>query len=147
MSASLPRAELVRLVERVFRPGPEDHRLALLVDLPDAKAADHPAWSARREMMAEWHRSLLADRDKLSLEEGRLIHYANVGRNNAKSLACAGAVAMSITRMTAESRIRSITYLTRALAGRMHTSLHCSATYFPERNAAISLSRRATTSG
>ena len=83
MSASLPRAELVRLVERVFRPGPEDHRLALLVDLPDAKAADHPAWSARREMVVEWQRSLQADRDKLGLEEVRLIQYANVGRNNA----------------------------------------------------------------
>jgi hypothetical protein len=83
VSSSLSGAELVRLVERVFRPGPDDDRLAFLVDLPDAQAADHPAWSARREMVADWHRSLLADRSKLGLEDVRLIHYANVGRNNA----------------------------------------------------------------
>jgi len=83
MSSSLSAAELVQLVKRVFRPGPEDDRLALLVDLPDAKAADHPAWSARREMVADWQRSLLAARDELGFEEVRLIHYVNVGRNNA----------------------------------------------------------------
>ena len=40
--------ELVALVQRVFRPGPADRRLAILVDLPDAQVPDQPAWRGSR---------------------------------------------------------------------------------------------------
>jgi len=83
VSASLSGEELVRLVERVFRPGPEDRRLAFLVDLPDENVPDHPDWAARREMAAGWSRELSARRGDLGLREVRLVHYPNVGRNNA----------------------------------------------------------------
>jgi len=83
MRTSLSQDELVRLVRRVFRPRPEDAELALLVDLPDERSADHADWRARREMTAEWGRLLSEARDELGLDAVRLVLYRNVGSNNA----------------------------------------------------------------
>lgn len=80
---SLSRQELFRLVERVFRPRAEDRALALLVDLPDERTADHPAWAARREMARDWWRILSEGRAELGLEAVDLVSYPNVGSNNA----------------------------------------------------------------
>lgn len=43
-----------RLIETVFAPSPDEHRLALLVDLPDDVRSDHPAWLDRRQLASEW---------------------------------------------------------------------------------------------
>jgi hypothetical protein len=83
VSDSLSQDELVRLVRRVFRPQPEDRELALLVDLPDEGTPDHPDWTARREMAADWCGLLQEARDDLGLDDVRLVLYRNVGRNNA----------------------------------------------------------------
>ena len=58
MSDKLTADELVALVKRVFTPGENDHRLAILVDMPDAEAPDNPDWAARRQMAAEWAAAL-----------------------------------------------------------------------------------------
>jgi leucyl aminopeptidase (aminopeptidase T) len=83
MSESLTTDELLRLVESVFRPGPEDRSLALLVDLPDAVLADHAAWAARRAMAADWHARLLEAGASIGLDRVSLVFYRNVRSNNA----------------------------------------------------------------
>ncbi len=78
----LSSQELVALVRRVFRPGPEDRALAFLVDLPDAALGDNTAWKERRELALEWAASLAQRR----VELGMAVHlylYRNVRRNNA----------------------------------------------------------------
>lgn len=80
---SLSGDELCALVARVFRPRPEDRRLAILVDLPDAARPDTAAWRERRELAASWARALEPVRSRLGLEEVGLILYRNVRANNA----------------------------------------------------------------
>jgi leucyl aminopeptidase (aminopeptidase T) len=75
--------ELVHLIKRVFRPRPEDRRLALLVDLPDDMLQDSPAWRARRLMVADWHERLSAASGDLGLDGVSLVLYRNARRNNA----------------------------------------------------------------
>jgi hypothetical protein len=83
MQETLSRKELVRLIDLVFRPGPEDRSLALLVDLPDERCPDHGQWLARREMVAGWHRELSAAADRPHLEKVQLVLYRNTRSNNA----------------------------------------------------------------
>ncbi len=83
MSEKLTREELLRLIDLVFRPGAEDRSLAFLVDLPDEDVPDHAAWRARREMVAGWHRDLLASGPALGLKQVEMVFYRNVRRNNA----------------------------------------------------------------
>ncbi|MEM9557265.1 MAG: hypothetical protein AAGC60_23605 [Acidobacteriota bacterium] len=77
------------LVDSVFRPGPADRRLLLLTDLPDPEGGrrpDHPAWRARRSMVAAWAERLASafgagdEDDRLEVVLGV---YRNVGTNNA----------------------------------------------------------------
>ncbi len=82
MSERLSGEELARLLERVFRPGAEDRALAVLVDLPDARTPDSPAWRARREMAAAWVEAVapaLAAQGRAA----RLVLYRNVRAGNA----------------------------------------------------------------
>lgn len=79
----LATEELIRLIERVFRPGPDDRALAILIDLPDAALPDREGWRARRVMAAGWARELAAARGALDLEVG-LFGYRNVRANNAE---------------------------------------------------------------
>lgn len=58
MTESLRPEELSALIQRVFRPRPEERSIALLVDLPDERVADTPAWKQRREMVAAWAEAL-----------------------------------------------------------------------------------------
>jgi len=83
MSETLTRKELLRLIDLVFQPGAEDPSLAFLVDLPDEHVPDHAAWRARREMVAGWHRDLLASGSALGLRQVELVFYRNARRNNA----------------------------------------------------------------
>ncbi len=82
MSESLSGEELAALVQRVFRPGPAERALAILVDLPDAQVADHAAWQARRAMAMEWARRLSEMREQTGIEVA-LCLYQNARRNNA----------------------------------------------------------------
>lgn len=79
MPEPISAAELAALVSRVFQPTPEDTRLGVMVDLPDGKVPDDPAWAARRAIAAEWA-SLLAGSGEPY--ETRLLLYPNVRTNN-----------------------------------------------------------------
>lgn len=83
MTPSLSGEELVRLVDRVFRPTARDRALAVLVDTPDPRTPDHPEWQERRRMAVEWCRLLHERRAALGLEQVAIAWYGNVGRNNA----------------------------------------------------------------
>lgn len=78
---NLSSEELVALVRRVFAPRPEEERMAVMVDLPDAALGDNPRWRARRAMAASWVRTLRDARAELGLDAG-LIAYRNVRSNN-----------------------------------------------------------------
>jgi hypothetical protein len=77
MPDPLTPQELTALVERVFRPGPDERTLALLVDLP-ASIPDRPAWKARRQLVAAWAEQLRRTDLKVSL-----YLYPDVRANNA----------------------------------------------------------------
>lgn len=83
MTELLTANELVALVRRVFSPTPEDRRLAILIDLPDAEAPDRPEWRARREMAHGWASTLADHAQDLGLEAVDLVLYRNVHANNA----------------------------------------------------------------
>jgi hypothetical protein len=48
MNERLRGEELAALVKRVFQPAADEKRLAILVDLPDARVADNADWRLRR---------------------------------------------------------------------------------------------------
>ncbi|MEW6368898.1 MAG: hypothetical protein AB1714_30075 [Acidobacteriota bacterium] len=75
--------ELVQLIRRVFAPRPDDHQLAILVDLPDAAVPDTATWRERREMASEWARLLAERAPDLGLGAVNLVLYRNVRANNA----------------------------------------------------------------
>ncbi len=79
---SLQRDELARLVHRVFAPRPGESRMAVMVDLPDARRPDTPAWRWRRELAAGWVRALREAESELGLA-CHLLVYRNAGSNNA----------------------------------------------------------------
>jgi len=83
MNPTLETDDLVRLVRRVFQPGPGDKGLALLVDLPDERLPDNAVWAARRRMAADWHACLSRGARELGLETVSLVFYRNARRNNA----------------------------------------------------------------
>ena len=83
MSEILNAQDLRLLVERVFQPNDADKGLAIIVDLPDSRLADNPAWSERRSMAAGWYRALLGEQKALGLEKLTLAWYRNAGGNNA----------------------------------------------------------------
>jgi hypothetical protein len=57
--------------------------LTVLVDLPDERKADRPAWVVRRKIAADWAARLAGAATELDLAEVRLVLYRNAGRNNA----------------------------------------------------------------
>jgi len=81
MSERLSGTELVALVQRVFQPQPGEQALAILVDLPDARVPDEPAWAERRAIAAAWVEELQAHRAELGLDT-HLVVYPNVHTNN-----------------------------------------------------------------
>ena len=83
MSATLDGPELARLVRRVFAPGPEDDALAIMVDLPDDRLPDNPAWRQRRALAAGWAAALEAHKGAAGLRRVSLVWYRNAGGNNA----------------------------------------------------------------
>ena len=83
MADTLDSRDLRRLIERVFRPGPDDKGLAIIVDLPDQQLPDNPDWAVRRRLAAEWAALLAQEREALNLQQVTLAWYGNVGGNNA----------------------------------------------------------------
>lgn len=83
MSATLDGPELARLVQRVFAPGPQDDALAIMVDLPDARLPDNPAWRRRRALAAGWAAALAAQPEAAGLKRVTLVWYRHAGGNNA----------------------------------------------------------------
>jgi aminopeptidase len=75
--------DLANLVRSVFPGHPEDRSLAILVDLPRARAGDNAGWKARRAMAAEWASLLTKAAPEVPLDRVRLIAYPDVGSNNA----------------------------------------------------------------
>ncbi|MDX9722472.1 MAG: hypothetical protein RBU37_17130 [Myxococcota bacterium] len=76
-STSLSAQELRLLIGRTF-PG-QKGGVAILIDLPDEKLADHEGWRARRQMAAAWAQSLAEDSNDDAVA---LVAYRNAGRNN-----------------------------------------------------------------
>ncbi|MHB8080368.1 MAG: M29 family metallopeptidase [Candidatus Krumholzibacteriia bacterium] len=83
MSGTLDGPELARLVRRVFAPGPQDDALAIMVDLPDERLPDNPAWRQRRSLAAGWAAALAAEKSAAGLDRVSLVWYRNAGGNNA----------------------------------------------------------------
>ena len=81
MNERLKGPELAALVRRVFLPRPGEKSLAILVDLPDARSPDNPAWRERREMAADWARELSAESSRLGLRVS-LALYRSAHTNN-----------------------------------------------------------------
>jgi hypothetical protein len=81
MSERLRGEELVALVKRVFQPAADETKLAILVDLPDARVADNPDWRERREIALGWLEELAA-RKVVSGIEPTLALYRNAHTNN-----------------------------------------------------------------
>lgn len=87
---SLSGPELVRLIDTVFAPSPTERRIAVLVDVPDARRPDHSRWSARRKLAQSWVellREFGGDRFEVTLWA-----YPHVGANNAELPAVVWAV-------------------------------------------------------
>jgi hypothetical protein len=78
----LTAEELTNLVRRVFEPRPEDHALAVIVDLPDDEVPDTDRWRERRALAAGWVQELAGARSEHGLEVS-LFLYPNVHSNNA----------------------------------------------------------------
>lgn len=79
---NLTADELIALIARVFEPQAADLAVGVMVDLPDAKVADNPAWAARRRMAAGWVDSLRFTQDRLGLPVD-LVAFCNAHMNNA----------------------------------------------------------------
>jgi hypothetical protein len=78
----LTAEELTNLIRRVFEPTPDDHALAVIVDLPDGEVPDHPQWRTRRALAAAWVEELASAKGEHGLDV-HLYLYRNVHSNNA----------------------------------------------------------------
>lgn len=81
MTHALTASELADLIARVFVPTPEDRLLGVMIDLPDERVPDDPAWAERRAAAAEWVRLLQGKAGDVGYGTNLLL-YPNVGTNN-----------------------------------------------------------------
>ena len=80
---NLSTDELLNLVDRVFKPGPDDKALAILIDFPDEAVPDDPNWADRRTLALDWYERLLSVTGSIGLEKVSLFGYRNARANNA----------------------------------------------------------------
>ena len=80
---SLSTEDLTNLVQRVFKPGPDDRALAFFIDFPDSDVPDNPNWADLRTLAFGWCEKLSLGASELGLESVRLYGYRNVKANNA----------------------------------------------------------------
>ena len=74
--------QLYSLLQSVFALNPKEGSLTIMVDLPDARLKDTPAWMDRRRIALEWHQALSEKIDELPFDAVLLCAYQNVGTNN-----------------------------------------------------------------
>lgn len=79
----LTSSELLQLIPAVFPRLPQDHALAVLVDLPHSLESDNELWKKRRVIAHSWAKLLQENKEKLQLDQVQLVAYPNVGSNNA----------------------------------------------------------------
>lgn len=79
----LSENELIQLIQSVFPAHPDDHSLAILVDIPRNPNDDTEDWKQRRQLAQAWHHALADQSAKLHLDEIKLIAYPDVASNNA----------------------------------------------------------------
>ncbi len=80
---NLSTEELVNLIQRVFKPRPQDKALAFLIDFPDDAVPDDANWKDRRAMALDWYQKLSPVASQLGLERVCLYGYRNSRANNA----------------------------------------------------------------
>ncbi|HSJ14814.1 MAG TPA: hypothetical protein VK939_10385 [Longimicrobiales bacterium] len=74
--------QLAALLDSVFALKESEKWLTILVDLPDARVPDEPAWQDRRSIAGEWFRLLQQNRVRLPFSSVAYCVYPNVGSNN-----------------------------------------------------------------
>lgn len=75
--------DLKNLIKSVFSPKSDDKKMAIIVDVPDDKVADHKNWQQRRQLAADWYTKLNSIKNDLNFDEVDLVYYPNVYSNNA----------------------------------------------------------------
>lgn len=83
MTETLNAHDWEALLRMVFAPREEDRCVAILVDVPDARVADRPAWRERRALAKEWRDAIDETAPRFGFEAVELYAYPNVGSNNA----------------------------------------------------------------
>ena len=73
--------ELLNLVDRVFKPRPDDKALAILIDFPDQEVPDDPNWADRRSLALDWYEKLGPVAERIGLEKVSLFGYRNARAN------------------------------------------------------------------
>lgn len=81
--SEMTKAELVRLVQRVFAAKPGEAGLALITDVPRDGVRDHSEWMERRKMVGEWALHLKSAEAELGFPV-HLYAYPDVGQGNAE---------------------------------------------------------------
>jgi hypothetical protein len=79
---NLTYGQLADLLDAVFRLRERERWLTVLVDLPDDRRPDHPAWQDRRALAAGWFEVLHTHRHELPFTAMALAGYPHVGSNN-----------------------------------------------------------------
>jgi hypothetical protein len=73
---------MMRLIQAVFPPLPQDKNLAILIDLPLSGSDDNAGWRTRRDFAVNMKETLAAGVADLGLEGIWLVAYEAVGSNN-----------------------------------------------------------------
>ena len=83
MREKLSKEELLNLIKKVFPNYDTSDKLAFLIDIPRKNSDDNDKWKERREIAAEWVKTLSDNLKELKLKAVDLIGYRAVSANNA----------------------------------------------------------------
>ncbi len=83
MKEKLSKEELLNLVKKVFPNYDTSDKLAFLIDIPRKNSDDNDKWKERREIAADWVKTLSDNLKELKLRAVDLIGYRAVSANNA----------------------------------------------------------------
>lgn len=78
----VPPINFLSLLKTVFATGPTERWLTFLVDLPNERVPDTPAWRDRRTLAGEWFREMQEQIHSIPFKAVVLCLYENVGSNN-----------------------------------------------------------------
>ncbi len=79
----LTTEDLLKMIPSVFPRMDNDHKLGILVDVPQSSESDNDLWQKRRLLANRWYHHLKDHAAELSLTEISLLAYKDVGSNNA----------------------------------------------------------------